>query len=254
MSAAEKKPESKNRSTRHAAAKRQPSHETEVKLRVGDRQALLRKLAALRAEYEGRVHEMNTIYDTPARSFMRKGKLLRIRVERLMDSGKRTGKSGAKPIRAGAILTYKGPVLQRTPAKAPASRKSGGRKYKVREEREVRAADGEQLAVILEGIGLLPSFRYEKYRSTYRLPGLSGVKLELDETPIGDFLEAEGTRAAIDLSAKRLGYGPKDYITESYWDLFRDATSKRSRTPSKRTQKPAFDSSKAGDMLFRNKK
>jgi adenylate cyclase, class 2 len=254
MGAAEKKPDSKTRSTRRAAANRQASLETEVKLRVGDRHALLRKLAALRAECEGRVHEMNTIYDTPARFLMRKGKLLRVRVERPMGRV-RMSKPNTNETPAGALVTYKGPVRRRVPTKAPGSRKSDGRKYKVREEREIRVADGEQLAVILEGIGLLPSFRYEKYRSTYRLPGLDGVKLELDETPIGDFLEAEGSRAAIDLSTERLGYRPADYITESYWDLFRDAMRKRGRrNGSKRARKLAFDGSEVGNMLFRNKK
>jgi adenylate cyclase class IV len=167
-----------------------------------------------------------------------------------VDSGRRTGKPGANRTHVAATLTYKGPVLQVRPAKA-----LDGRKYKVREEREVRVADGEQLAVILEGIGLLPSFRYEKYRSTYRLPGLDGLKLELDETPVGDFLEAEGSRAAIDLAAERLGYRPADYITKSYWDLFRDAARKRRRRQgSKRARTPAFDGLKAGEMLFLDKK
>ena len=51
------------------------------------------------------------------------------------------------------------------------------------------------------GAGLEPWFRYEKYRSTYRLPGLPGVKVELDETPIGDFLEVEGAARGIDRAA-----------------------------------------------------
>ncbi len=64
--------------------------------------------------------------------------------------------------------------------------------YKVREEREVRASDERAIAEILGALGLAPRFRYEKYRSTYRLPGIAHVVVELDETPIGDFLELEG--------------------------------------------------------------
>ncbi len=71
------------------------------------------------------------------------------------------------------------------------------------------------LVRILEALGLRPSFRYEKYRSIYGLPGLAGVTLDLDETPIGDFLVAEGCRAAIDRSAALLGYRPADYITRA---------------------------------------
>ena len=69
-------------------------------------------------------------------------------------------------------------------------------------------------------MGLSPCFRYEKYRSTYRLPGLPGLLVELDETPIGDFLELEGDSASIDRAAALLGFGPGDYITKSYGILF----------------------------------
>jgi len=39
-------------------------------------------------------------------------------------------------------------------------------------------------------------FRYEKYRTTFRLPDsnawANGLLIELDETPIGTFVELEG--------------------------------------------------------------
>ena len=54
----------------------------EVKLRVADREAMLRKLRSLRASGGARVHEMNTLYDTPEGSLAREGKLVRIRIER----------------------------------------------------------------------------------------------------------------------------------------------------------------------------
>jgi len=68
-------------------------------------------------------------------------------------------------------------------------------------------------------VGLVPAFRYEKFRTTYRLPRAPGVFVELDETPAGIFLELEGAPKAIDRAAKVLGYGPADYITKSYWGL-----------------------------------
>ncbi len=92
--------------------------------------------------------------------------------------------------------------------------------YKIREEHEVRVEDAGELGRVFEGMGLSPWFRYEKYRSTYRLPGLPGLLVELDETPIGDFLELEGDPAAIDRAAALLGFGPADYITKSYGILF----------------------------------
>jgi hypothetical protein len=64
-------------------------------------------------------------------------------------------------------------------------------------------------------MGLRPWFRYEKYRSTYRLPGFSELLVELDETPIGDFLELEGECGAIDRCAVLLGFRPADYIVKS---------------------------------------
>ena len=69
-------------------------------------------------------------------------------------------------------------------------------------------------------MGLRPCFRYEKYRSTYRLPGLPGLIVEVDETPIGDFLELEGSPMEIDCGAALLGFSPADYITKSYGALF----------------------------------
>ncbi len=236
---------------------RNPGHnkETEVKLRVADRRALLRQLARLGASYGGRVHEMNTLYDTPDGALGRKGKLLRIRVERPADCPMTRMRSLAKASRArqdslAALLTFKGPVRRERSSKF-----RGGRRYKIREEREVRVADAALLVGILEALGLRPSFRYEKYRSTYRLPGLAGVTLDLDETPIGDFLEAEGSRTAIDRAARLLGYQTNDYITKSYGRLFLDETrSSGQASHSRRAKRGRMPGTGSRDMLFRKKK
>ncbi len=45
---------------------------------------------------------------------------------------------------------------------------------------------------ILRALGLYSTFRYEKFRTTYALPGIRGLKVEFDETPVGLFLELEG--------------------------------------------------------------
>jgi len=42
----------------------------------------------------------------------------------------------------------------------------------------------------------------------------------LDETPIGNFLELEGSPRWIDRTARRLGFSPKDYINRSYGYLY----------------------------------
>jgi adenylate cyclase class 2 len=97
-------------------------------------------------------------------------------------------------------------------------------------------------------MGLRPWFRYEKYRTTYRLPGVAGLMVELDETPIGEFLELEGDAQAIDRVAVMLGYGVADYITKSYGQLFVEQ-----RRAAARAAGPSAESSPAAgstDMLF----
>jgi adenylate cyclase class 2 len=66
-------------------------------------------------------------------------------------------------------------------------------------------------------IGLRSKFRYEKYRTTFRLRALH---VDLDETPVGVFLELEGSPAAIDRAARDLGFTPKDYIRATYYALY----------------------------------
>ena len=228
--------------TPRPAVSRKPSQEIEVKLRIADRQAVLARLDELGAICEGRVHEMNTLYDTRDRALMRKGRLLRIRTTRPANRpGTKAFDADREPERS--LLTFKGPVRR---SGAPMS--LCGRRYKIREEREVRATDGDELAIIFEALGFHASFRYEKYRSTYRLPGVNHVTLELDETPVGDFLEAEGARAAIDRAASLLGYHPSDYLTKSYWDLFQEHLRKSGDT--KRSKKTRVSNSKRRDMLF----
>jgi len=42
----------------------------------------------------------------------------------------------------------------------------------------------------------------------------------LDETPIGNFLELEGSPTWIDRTARKLGFSVKDYISRSYGYLY----------------------------------
>jgi adenylate cyclase class 2 len=83
-------------------------------------------------------------------------------------------------------------------------------------------------------------FRYEKFRTTYALTRLRSLKIELDETPIGTFLELEGPIAAIDRAARLLGYSRSDYITATYGSLYLAGCRRRARKP--------------GDMVFQPKK
>ena len=118
----------------------------------------------------------------------------------------RRGRKGVRGRRVKGLLTYKSPVE--------------GSRYKVRQEIEMAVSSPEQAERMLEGLGFRPWFRYEKFRATYRVPGLPRLMIELDETPIGVFLELEGPPESIDRAAGRLGYGPRDYLRESYYELF----------------------------------
>lgn len=150
---------------------------------------------------DGRVHELNILFDTPDGGFARHGQLLRVRIE---SAGGTNPKSATR-----TVLTYKGPGEPQKEAR-----------FKVRDEREVVVADDAAMRGILEALGLRGWFRYEKYRTTFALPRAArwaaGLHIELDETPIGVYLELEGPTAAIDRAANALGFSRSEYITKNY--------------------------------------
>src|ERR1700740_250483 len=177
--------------------------EREIKLRFEDLPALRRALAKLGARVvKLRVHERNVIFDTPNSTLAKKEQVLQIRTE--------------------------GPV-----GTAGSSRK--GERHKVREELELEVSDGKALARIFEGLGMRGWFQYEKFRTTFRLPSsrrwAKGLLLELDETPIGVFLELEGPASAIDRAARALGFEKRDYVVANYLDLYREFCQSRGEEP-----------------------
>lgn len=188
-----------------------PIREIEIKLAVADVATTVRDLVALGAGVKGRVHELNTLYDTPDSYFRQRARLLRLRVE---------SPAASRAIRAGkakALVTFKAPV--------PASSRS---RYKEKLEIEISIHNPTRWTQSLRALGFKPGFQYEKYRSSFRLPG---VHVCFDETPIGAFLEIEGRPAAIDRTARRLGYGPRDYIRGTYWDLYAADCARRAIRP-----------------------
>ena len=60
-------------------------------------------------------------------------------------------------------------------------------------------------------------FRYEKYREEF---SVDDVVIAIDETPVGVFVEIEGSEDAINAAARALDKRPPDYITDSYRFLF----------------------------------
>lgn len=163
--------------------------EIEIKFRVEDLLALARKLRAAGFRLvTPRTNEMNTLYDLPGEILRARRQLLRLR-------------------KYGLAWTL--------------THKSGGIKgrHSSRVELETGVADGKKMDAILRGLGYAPTFRYEKLRAEWT-DGKGQVVV--DETPIGNFCEIEGTPRWIDTTAKKLEVTPADYITKNYATLFID--------------------------------
>ena len=161
--------------------------EREIKLRFDSANEARTKILALGATpLHGRRLQEDALLDTADESLRRQQATLRVRSE--------SGKS---------LLTFKGPVLPGL--------------LKIREEHETVVADGIALLAVLEGLGLHIWFRYEKFREEFEADDLV---MAVDETPVGVFVELEGSEAAIHETSRALGRTPADYITASYRFLF----------------------------------
>lgn len=197
------------------------AQEIEIKLKIADPTALragLKRLGArLVGRGTGRVHEWNVIFDTPEGSLAKQGQLLRIRTETPERKSKRPVKASAQRV----LLTFKRPVATASAASGTAQ---DNQRHKAREEFELQVTDGDVLTRIFERLGMLGWFRYEKYRTTFRLPAAArwaqGLLIEVDETPIGTFVELEGPPAAIDRAAQELRFTAQDYIVTNYLSLY----------------------------------
>jgi adenylate cyclase class 2 len=202
------------------------SKEREIKLRIKDLPALRRTLAKLGGRVvRPRVHERNVLFDTPQFALAKREQLLRIRTERPATQ-RRKGLERS-------VVTFKGPV--RAVGSAGKSER-----HKVREEIELEISGAKAFAKIFEMLGFRASFQYEKFRTTFQLPASKAwakrLLIELDETPIGVFLELEGPAKAIDRAAQALGFSKKDYILANYMVLYRKFLQRRGE--------------ERGDMLF----
>jgi len=223
----------------------QAGYEIEIKLRVDDIEAVRRKLHGVGARGGKRVHEANILFDTVDASLRGRGMLLRLRAERPAGRGPKLKGGGERralldawffPLRGRqrAVVTLKAPPLD-----AAMREKGGGRvprspqgHYKVRRETEFVVPDSRAFREVLTALGLSPKFYYEKMRTTYRLPGVREVEITLDETPVGVFLELEGTPAGIDFARRALGYPPEDALLLSYGEIYAAHCRERGLTPS----------------------
>ena len=175
--------------------------EIEIKVAVPDLPALEIRLRSLGFQiHQPRVFESNLIYDTPDAALRARGELIRIR------------QAGIK-----SIFTYKGPATVK--------------RHKEREELELSVGDPQTFGVILERLGYVPCFRYEKFRTEWAIPGDDGVVM-VDETPIGIYMELEGPADWIDSVAGMLGFAEPDYLNISYARLYAQDCASRGVLPS----------------------
>ena len=190
--------------------------EIEIKLRITDIPELLRKIKKLHVIPQPRLREQNILYDTPQSHLRRRKMLLRLRIETPANHH-----APANPAKERVILTSKAPPQPQ--------RNNRPSRYKIRAEREqVASISSRQYAKALTSLGFRPAFRYDKFRTTFRLQDLH---LDLDETPAGVYLELEGTPKAIDRAAKALGFAKDQYLRATYWDLYVAACRRRGTKP-----------------------
>jgi adenylate cyclase class 2 len=161
--------------------------EREVKLRFSSADEAREAVVAAGAmpRYGRRLQE-DALLDTEDEQLRRQRCVLRVRME--------NGKSR---------LTWKGPVQPSV--------------MKVREEIETVVGDGEVLLRVFGELGLHVWFRYEKYREEF---SHEDVIVAIDETPVGVFVEIEGTENGISEMSSALGRTPDDYLLDSYRSLF----------------------------------
>lgn len=161
--------------------------EREVKLRFDSADDARARVLALGATpLRGRRLQEDALLDTPDAQLAGRRSALRVRIE--------SGRS---------LLTFKGP-----PQPGP---------MKLRDEYETVVGDSQVLMTILHALGLEVCFRYEKYREEF---AVADLVVAIDETPLGVFVEIEGSEIGIHETARLLGKGPADYVTASYRTLF----------------------------------
>jgi adenylate cyclase, class 2 len=161
--------------------------EREIKLRYDSVESARAAILATGATpLLGRRLQEDALLDTADEELRRRRCVLRVRLE--------NGKSR---------LTFKGPVQPSI--------------MKVRDEFETIVGDGMVLLRVFEELGFHVWFRYEKYREEF---SHEEVIVAIDETPVGIFVEIEGSEPGIATMAKALGRRPNDYVLDSYRGLF----------------------------------
>ena len=99
---------------------------------------------------------------------------------------------------------------------------------KSREEVQAGIESFDRAIALFEALGFRPTFRYQKKREVWRA---GSSEILLDRTPIGDFLEIEGSDREIEQIAERLELEMKDAIRSSYIELYKKERRTRADLP-----------------------
>jgi adenylate cyclase class 2 len=161
--------------------------EREIKLSFGSADEARAAIEAAGATpLRGRRLQEDYLLDTDDELLRRRRCVLRIRLENGMSR-----------------LTFKGPVQAST--------------MKLREELETVVGDGTALLRVLEEVGFHVWFRYQKYREEFCY---EDVIAAVDDTPVGTYVELEGSENGIALLTQALGRSAADYVLDSYRSLY----------------------------------
>ena len=163
--------------------------EIEAKFKVDDLESLRKRLSDLGLNSSGEVFYENIVFDYPDRRFREKHITLRLR------------KKGDK-----SILTYK----------EPADKES---KLKIRKETEIEVENFENMKHVINKLGLIDSFIYDKKREKFKG---EGFVIEIDKNPfIGTYCEIEADTEEIFFDVmKRLEFEEKQIIKKNYREIF----------------------------------
>jgi adenylate cyclase, class 2 len=168
--------------------------ETEIKLKIRDPEEFRRSLRSLQPVLLAARHlEDNHLLDHPDGRIRAQYCMLRVRA------------AGAN-----SSLTFKGPA-----------RPTGV--FKVREEIETPIGDPAVVLAVFEKLGMQVWFRYQKYREEYEVRTAAidaPVRLAIDETPVGDYIEIEGPEDSIRAVAAEVGFDESEFLRDSYYALY----------------------------------
>jgi predicted adenylyl cyclase CyaB len=164
--------------------------EVELKFKIENPGLIRKKLKEARAKFIGKAFERTIKFDTKNDDLEKQEKFLRVR----------TGFEN--------VITFKKKINK------------VDKNFKEREEIELEISDPVKMEKILENLGFTKKWVMEKYREKWIL---GNAEVVIDKLPkMGNFIEIEGSKKAIQKTAKILGLDLKKGITRTYWGLWED--------------------------------